>query len=639
MQGEYGGHYKMISREEMKEYALKICVPLMERTLKRERHGETAFKADQVGFVPSILENFCRPFWGIAPIIASGEDITLSVDGESVSVLEYMKGTLKRGLSHGEESSWDRFYECFGAYAYENQNITELAGLMIGIFFAREQLWEPLAKEEKDMIAKELYKMAEVAFDHSWPNNHYWFPLFTFTVLKRLGYTFERTEEMLDYGLNFLDSLYIGDGWYKDGEFGRFDYYEAWSLHLYPLLWTLIADSSFKDYDARRKSYIERTEQFLKMYAFWFDKNGANVPFGRSLSYRFAASAVFPVAYLAGCNVEPELAGRITSANVEFFMKNVKAEGTDILPEGYIYHSPDVVEGYTSDGGAYWACKTFLAILIEEDSPFWNYEKAQLPAEKGDFLAVPENKKIHMLFEGKDGLVTMYNNTAQYYLNGMKTHKFGNMCCWYSKFAYNSAAGFGCSSADNVASDCMISLMTPDNAMTSHRLGFEDLGYEDGVLHSRHIPFPNDKDTVIESFMLPLGGINVRVHRVKLSQPYYVLEGGFSLARWDDYKPVSIGDDFVAVSNHTYTSVIKAVSDAEIQFRVDAPQAGFHIYAPLASYPIYITSKPLESGEYVFASASAVTEDNNITLPDIRLLENKVEIIYGDTVKKIMLEA
>ena len=39
----------MLTREEMKNYALEICIPLMERNLKRMREGDFALKPDQVG--------------------------------------------------------------------------------------------------------------------------------------------------------------------------------------------------------------------------------------------------------------------------------------------------------------------------------------------------------------------------------------------------------------------------------------------------------------------------------------------------------------------------------------------------------------------------------------------------------------
>lgn len=422
---------------------------------------------------------------------------------------------------------------------------------------------------------------------------------------------------MLKNGLDFLDSLYIGDGWYKDGEFGRFDYYEAWSLHLYPLLWTLIADESFEQYEERRATYIARTNQFLDFYTHWFDAEGANVPFGRSLSYRFAACALFPAAVLAGCDINPALAGRITAMNMEFFKKHYKGEETDILAEGYLYHSSNVVEGYTSDGGAYWCCKAFLALLLPPEHAFWKIDEARIPAEKGDYLAVPANQKIHMLFEGHDGMVNMYNNTAQYYLNGLMTHKFGDVRGWYSKFVYHSAAGFGCNGSDNVSIDNMISLMTPDKSMVSHRLGFTDLGYEDGVLHSVHVPFANDPGTVIESRVIPMGGVHVRVHKVTLSQPYYVREGGFSLSRWDDYCPKEVLGDIVRVENHEYASVMKAAGSVPVQLSCGEPQAGFHLYGPLAAYPMY-TTELLEAGEYTFVSAYAVVKaGEEVELPEL----------------------
>ena len=163
----------MISRTEMKEYAIRICTALMERNLRRTVRGDLSYKPDQVGFLPAYLENFCRPFWGIAPILASGAQIELKVGDETISVFEYMRSVLREGLSRESERSWYTNKEYFGAYSYENQNITELAGLMVGIFFAKEVLWEPLSQDEKGLIATDIYEMAEAAFDHSWPNNHY----------------------------------------------------------------------------------------------------------------------------------------------------------------------------------------------------------------------------------------------------------------------------------------------------------------------------------------------------------------------------------------------------------------------------------------------------------------------------------
>lgn len=626
----------MQSREEIKEYAKKICVPLMERNAKRMERGEYALKPDMVGYIPAFLENFCRPFWGIAPIIAQGEEIYLDINGKKVSAAEYMREVLSKGFAE-DGTGWESFKEYFNAYTYENQNITELAGLLVGIWFAREQLWEPIEKSERDRYANELYKMAVEAFDHSWPNNHYWFPLFTVTVLKRLGYDFPETERMLSYGLDFLDKLYLGKGWYFDGEFGRFDYYEAWSLHMYPLLWTLIADESFKDYQKHKEEYIRRTNKFLKFYTHWFDERGAQVPFGRSLSYRFAASSLFPIAVMAGCDIEPELAGRVLSKNIEYFKENCKLEESGILPEGYMYKAYGVTEGYTSDGGAYWCCKSFLSLLMDKEHPFWQTEKAKLPSEKGNYTVRPEHDKINLVFTGNDGIVTMYNNTTQYYQNHMHTHRFGDMRSWYGKFAYNSASGFGCSVPDVISLDSMIGLITPDEAMTSHRLGFDDLGYEGEFLHSQHIPFSNDRETKIETWILPMGASHVRIHKVKLNQSYSVSEGGFGIGRWDDYLPVNITDNSVTAENRELYSRVSTVSNAEIKYMPIGTQPNYHIYAPLAAYPAYRTKEPLEKGEYIFASVFTLDWLKNKGKPLPKVEIDGMEINITDGERKVTL--
>lgn len=623
----------MMTREEIKQYAISICMPLMERCGERMIDGIYAEKADQVGFIPSFLENFCRPFWGLAPIIAEGEEIILNIAGNDVTVTEYMRGVLNYGFG---ENGWEKYKQYFDEYSWENQNITELAGLLIGIYFARRQLWEPLSEEEKTLYSEKLYEMALTAFDHSWPNNHYWFPIFAVTVLKRLGCVFPETERILSVGLSFLDGLYEGQGWYSDGVFGRFDYYEAWSLHMYPLLWSLIADESFDGYSKRRSEYISRTNEFLDFYTHWFDSRGASVPFGRSLSYRFAASALFPVAVMAGCKTDPRTAGRITAKNIEFFRDNCRTERGGILPEGYLYKAPAVVEGYTSDGGAYWCAKAFLALLMTEEHPFWQGDEARLPAEEGDFIVRPKHSGINMIFSAHDGIVTMYNNTSQYYQNGMHTHHFGNMRNWYAKFAYNSGAGFACSSPDVTAYDSMISLTTPDNSMTSHRLGFEDLGYDGDFLRSSHVPFANDPDSTIETWLLPLSGAHVRVHRVRLSREYIVSEGGFSLGRWNDKCPKYISDRYAKTENEEMYSVISGISDADLEYYIAVPQAGYHLYAPLAAYPCLRTKKPLSAGEYSFVTVcSAGRLSGEAALPTAELSGDLVRVSYQNKIYEI----
>ena len=57
-------------------------------------------------------------------------------------------------------------------------------------------------------------------------------------------------------GYEVLESFYVGNGWYCDGGFGKFDYYEAWAHHTYPLLWILLTDLS----DAQNQKRAEEKQ-------------------------------------------------------------------------------------------------------------------------------------------------------------------------------------------------------------------------------------------------------------------------------------------------------------------------------------------------------------------------------------------
>ena len=184
----------------------------------------------------------------------------------------------------------------------------------------------------------------------------------------------------------------------------------------------------------------------------------------------------------------------------------------------------------------------------------------------------------------------------------------------------------------------MIGLTTEDKSMTSHRLGFEDFGYDGAFLHSIHTPFANDADTTIETWILPLGVSHARIHKVTLNQSYYVSEGGFSLGRWDDYRPIRRYEDGIAIDNKELYSSIHTAASVDLDYIADGTQPNYHLYAPLAAYPMYQTKKPLKKGEYIFAAVFTVDRLENLgqKLLEIKICGNVVSIIdtNGKEIKK-----
>lgn len=620
------------TREDLMNYAMQITIPLWERAERRKQKLYADIN-DNAGYSTSWLENFCRPLWGIGPVLKEkGEQYTITVEGHKESLVHWIRRTVVDGTNPLSPYYWDRAERINISSTVSNQVKTEMAGLLTGFYVAREVLWDPLDNSEKKQIADWIFHCTEKAFQNCYPNNHYWFCVLNFLILKKLGFSYENTEKYLRDGLDKLDALYLGEGWYQDGEFGRFDYYIPWALHSYPLLWLLIEDESFEGYQERRKNYIERTTEFLPRYSHCFDKSGSHIPFGRSLSYRYAASGIFPLAILAGCSFNPGLARNIVLKNINYFAENMSDRDDKILPPGFLYSAPGVIENYTSDGGPYWCTKAFWALLLPEDHDFWKAPLSPLPIEQENYRTDSGHEKIHMLLVGEGNVngVTLYNNTANYLQHGEKGHFFNDMESYYSKFAYNSRAGFGLSTRDTVSLDNMIGLITKDRTMCSHRMGFMDLGEKNGILQSRHIPFANDPETVIHTWLLPLsGGWHVRIHNVRLSGPYLIAEGGFSVGLINDSRTEYGDTQEAVVKADALYSVIRTQSSVPVCFGVKEIQPGMHILRPQALYPCYETCEVCQRGDYLFASAIGLFDKIARTpAPIIQIKGSRVTVTY-----------
>ena len=614
------------SRQMLEDYAMQLCLPLLERTEHRRTQHIRPVVNDSAGYLLSYVESFCRPLWGIGPVLGSGKQFYIEAEGQQLEVCSWLRQCVLTATDESSPYNWNPV-EGMDETSYYNQMKTELAGLLVGMYFARNVLWDVFTPKEQKQIADWIYHINQKAYEVVWDCNHIWFIVLCVTVLKKFGFVYAQTEHILQEGLARLDKMYVENGFYQDGKFGRFDYYNPWAMHTYPLLWSLIADETFTGYHAHCAAYRQRTEELLPYYSHMFDANGCNVPFGRSLTYRFAASSIFPAALAAGCNFDPGLAREITLKNISFFANNAALED-GILPPGFLYNAPQTVENYTSDGGAYWCSKAFLALLLPPEHSFWAAPARQLPTQE-PFFVQTGSRKIQMPLTGNANTgVTLYNNTAHYLQDQQKTQWFLDMAGFYSKFAYNSRAGFGISTRDEVSADNMIVLLTPDGTMESHRMGFEVLGTEQEgkVLVSKHQPFSNDAKTYITSKVLILSPeMHMRMHKVVLSQPYRVREGGFCVPQKTDLKHTQCTADTACVQADNFGSLLKTTGTVTQTLQVRSVQPGMHLLAPMACYPAW-QSDVLAAGIYYFASLLALGTQLPATLPQLDISGENVVV-------------
>ena len=90
-------------------------------------------------------------------------------------------------------------------------------------------------------------------------NNWRLFPVLVNLALKSLSQPYD--QHLIDFGLERLDSYYLGNGWYKDGVTEQRDYYIPFALHFYSLIYAKVCEKSDPE---RSALYKERAAEFAK---------------------------------------------------------------------------------------------------------------------------------------------------------------------------------------------------------------------------------------------------------------------------------------------------------------------------------------------------------------------------------------
>lgn len=587
------------TRKELYELAKRSYIALFERTYRRYINNEIYVTVDHVGYECTRIEELFRPLWGIAPFLKD-DDFVINANGEKIHIRDVITRIISEGTDPEFPRRLDRNVTELNLFGFANQCITEIAAYLVAVHFAKDELWTPLAVSEKDRIAKWILYYATVALKHSWPNNHYWYPVFSIEILKELGYYDPSTDEYLEKAYSELENMYVGNGWYCDGkDFGRFDYYEAWAHHTYTLLWSLICNDGSVEREEKSRIYKERSSEFLKFYSHYFDSDGGMCAYGRSLSYKFAAVSVFGLAALTGCDIELGLAKNIILKNIDYFFSKGIPTVDGCFGCGYLYETTRFAENYASDGANTCYTEGFMCLLAGEDHPLWTATAAPLHIEREDYLLKCPLDRLDIIVSGEEryGGVTLFNNAIHYFQG--TNMGFNDMCGYYSKFCYNSRAGFSISTRDKPGFDNMISLCTSDLSMGSLRGKIYPLRSDGRALVSYHIPFSNDPDTRITTYLVPLSrGYHVRIHKVELSRPYQVREGGFCVGMTDDAFTYSDGE--LKYSN--FVSRISVIGTAATTYELQRIHPGMHNLRPMAHYPAWKTCGELCKGSYIFAA-------------------------------------
>jgi hypothetical protein len=298
------------------------------------------------------LEGLCRTLFMAAPLLK--EDPTLTLNG--VKVGDYYRHQLALLVDPDGGPS---------------QNLVEFGGLSVALFAAPEILWDPLPEATKKALAATMLSYGD---GPTVPQNWRYFNIFILSFYKSRGYAVN--EKLLAEYLQKQLGHYKGEGWYDDAP--SFDYYSMWAFQMYGRLWS--------EYYGRQhypEVAAQLTANFAPLkdnYPYQFGRDGRQIMWGRSITYRFAAVVPFPLMGLqpaAGTNFG--WMRRIASGAMLQFLQSPDFLQDNIPTLGYYGAFEPAVQPYSCRGSVFWMGKAFLGLLVPAASPFWTATENEGP--------------------------------------------------------------------------------------------------------------------------------------------------------------------------------------------------------------------------------------------------------------------
>ncbi|MFH8567082.1 DUF2264 domain-containing protein [Streptomyces sp. NPDC017993] len=329
------------------------------------------------------------------------------------------KPTEARELTPDSPDSWP-------GIAAVRQAYVEAASLALGLRLTRPWLWDSL----DDAVRARVVDWLLPALAPSPVDNNWW--LFGLTVggfLLDVDIENVRARVAVDRALARIEDWYRGDGWYTDGDNRAFEHYNAWALHFYPVLHAHLGGD-----DALLATHGPRLAAHLADYTRLFDTNGAPLPFGRSLTYRFAATAAPWLGALTGHTpLTPGATRRLASGTLRHFLDRGAVDRRGLLPLGWYGPYPPMLQSYSGPASPYWASKGFVGLLLPAGHPVWTAREEPLPAETRDAALPLGRTGLLVQSTASDGLVRLHNHGSNSTLAAPDPY--------YARFAYSTRTG------------------------------------------------------------------------------------------------------------------------------------------------------------------------------------------------------
>lgn len=494
------------SREDMQMMAAQLCAATDRYVSPGRARIELPGPRAHYSTTVQGMEGWCRRLWGLAPLIAGGG---AWADQES----------LREGLVNGCDATHPEYW---GVPDDFDQRLVESAAISCALLTAPSVFWHPLSRHQQRAVAAYL-GMANTRDLHD--TNWRLFRVMANVALLKLDAPHSRRQ--LSEDLDRIESFYVGGGWYSDGPHGPCDYYSSWAIQFYCLLYAVHMQS---EDPLRAARFRERAAIFAGAFINWFAPDGAAVPFGRSLTYRFSQVAFWGALAVAGVEAMSwGVVKGIVLRNLRWWLQHpILADG--LLTVGYGYPNTGVIERYSSSCSPYWALKAFLPLALPATAPFWTEPEEPLPGLAG-VCAQPEA-----------GIVICRDGNHVFALSAARhvPARHHGSAEKYAKFCYSTRHGFsvssGLQSGTSGAYDSMLAVSTGGDTFRVRRCSdASDVVGE--LIVSEWSPSPGIS---VKTWLIPMLPWQVHVHCLRTTQSISTAEAGFAVAieepgdRWSD---------------------------------------------------------------------------------------------------------
>lgn len=447
------------------------------------------------------IEGFLRTLWGLGPLFSNPKKTT-----------EYQDYFLQanEGILIGSNPEHSLYWGDLNDY---DQLFVEMGALATYLIFTKKSFWDKLNQTKQ----RNIYCWLNQINLHTIPNTNWLFFRILVNTFFDSVHLLEDEKQLLT-DLSEIEQYYLADGWYFDGYENQIDYYIPFGMQYYGLLYSHLTSKKNCPYAAK---YQKRGQIFAQSFKNWFTKEGIALPFGRSLSYRFAQSSFFAMAATTGISCENVSLGEskyLLLQNMRHWFQQPIFSPEGLLSIGYYYPNLVMAEGYNSPGSPYWAFKNFCILALEDTNPFWTTDE-EVPA----FTDQKINSYSRML------LVHSPNHKElQAFTAGQHSHEHAHGDAKYEKFVYSTTFGFSVPKGNVLEKQgAFDNTLAVSEGSTHYRTAF---GYKDYCIHDNYVyslwqPWEN---VTIKTFIIPCYPWHLRLHLIDNERKISILAGSFS---------------------------------------------------------------------------------------------------------------